>query len=130
MDRRRGIKTGHRLRIGIARNAGCELAEIAAQRGDGIDFHGDDPAIRGERHPSPGMMIPRLGIRQEGFRPGGRPFDRPPDQSGGPGHHRPFGEVDFETEPAAHIWRNDADLVFRLMQQIFGEPATEIMRDL
>ena len=109
---RRPVEAGHGLRIGIAGNAGREIAEIAAERRDGIDLHGHDPAVAVEPHAGAGVVIARLRVGQEGLGARGGPFDRPAQQLRGPHDGRDLdGEVALDAEAAADVGRDSPDAV-------------------
>ena len=118
-----------RLRIGIAGNARREIAQIAAERRKRVDLHRDDAAVAVETHAGMGIVIARLCVGQEGIGSGCRPAHRPSQQLRGPDNRRHFdGEISLHAETAADVGRNDANLVFRNMQRVDGQPAAQIVR--
>jgi hypothetical protein len=61
------VEPGHRLGIGISRNARSKVAQIGTQRRKGIDLHREDAALTIESHPGNTVVIARLRIRKEDF---------------------------------------------------------------
>ncbi len=129
MEVRRLVEARHGLRIGVAGNAGREIAEIAAERGERVDLHRDDAPVRGETHARLREVVARLRVGQHSLRPARRPLDGPAQLLRGPDDRRDLdGEMPLHAEAAADIGRDDADLVFGNSERVDREPAPEIVR--
>ena len=63
MQVRRAIEARDSLRVGVSGNAGCEIAEIAAERSKRVDLHCNNATFAVEAHARGGFVIPCLGIR-------------------------------------------------------------------
>ena len=129
MQVRRAVEPGEGLRIRVAGNARREIAQVAAERRQGVDLHGDDAAVAVEAHAGVGMVIARLGVGQERIGARRGPAHRPAQHLRGPGDSRDFdGKISLHAETAADVGRNDADFVLGDMQRVDRKPAPQIMR--
>ena len=112
MDSRQHVLTRKQGGVKVSRDEWAEGREIGAHVGHGLHLQPQELAALVKRQLGMGDVVAAVGVREEGFRTLGGPFDGPPNLLRRPGHHRLFRIVrNLRTEPAAHVGRDDAQLV-------------------
>src|SRR6185437_7925707 len=104
-----------------------EVAQIAAERRQGVDLHGDDAAVGVETHAGDAVVIARLRVGEKSLAARRHPFDRPAQKLRGPYDSRDLdGEIALDAEPAADVGGDDADFVLWDMQRVERQPAPQV----
>ena len=115
--------------IGVG-DARLPLALVGAEGGKGLELHAEDLAVLVEAHAADGVVVPRVGIRQQAFGARAHPAHGPVADDGAPEHQRLLGiVVELHAEAAADVRRDDPELVLGNVQRL-GEVAAHDVRRL